>query len=68
MDYLYIFELSILIFKGQTKTMKLVFVASSLSTQLEGVRAKTGSLRIKIMCLYGATCLPTNCWFSELAL
>jgi hypothetical protein len=35
------------------KTMKLVFVASPLG--------------IRIMCLIGATCLSTNCCFSELA-
>jgi hypothetical protein len=31
-------------------------------------RAKTGWLGIRIMCSSGATCLPANCCFSELAL
>ena len=50
------------------KTIKLVFVASLLSTQHQGVRAMTGWLEIRIMCLCGATCLScslhdilTNC-------
>jgi hypothetical protein len=30
--------------------------------------AKTGWLRIRIMCPSGATCLPADCCFSELAL
>ena len=29
-----------------------------------GVGAKTGWLRIRIMCLSGATCLPADCCFS----
>ena len=32
------------------------------------LRRKTGWLRIKIMCPSGATCLPADCCFSELAL
>jgi hypothetical protein len=50
------------------KTLKLVFVASPLSTQHLGERAKTGWLGIRIMCPSGATCLPADCCFSELAL
>jgi len=46
------------------KTIKLVFVASPLSTQDEGERAKTGWLGIRIMCLSGATCLSANCCVS----
>ena len=38
--------------------MKLVFVASPLSTQHLGERAKTGWLGIRRMCPNGATCLP----------
>ena len=53
---------------GQTKDYKLVFVASSLSTQHQGVRAKTGWLGISIMCPSGTTCLPGDCCFSKLAL
>jgi hypothetical protein len=40
---------------------------SLLSTQ-PGVRTVTGLLGIKIMCPCGATCLPVDCSFSELAL
>ena len=52
----------------KSKTIKLAFVASLLSTQHKGERAQTGWLGIKIMCPYGATCLSTDCCFSELAL
>jgi hypothetical protein len=45
------------------QTIKLVFVASPLSMQYEGERAKTGWLRIRIMFPSGATCLPTDCCF-----
>ena len=45
------------------KTIKLVFVAGTLSMQ---ERAKTGWLEIKIMCLSGAT--STDLCFRELAL
>ena len=45
-----------------------LFVASPLSTQPYGVRAKTVWLGIRIMCLSGATCLSVDCCFSELAL
>jgi len=50
------------------KTRKLVFVASPLSTHNLGERAKTGWLGIRIMCPSGATCLPADCCFSEIAL
>jgi hypothetical protein len=43
-------------------------VASPLSTQHEGERAKTGWFGIRIMCSSGATCLSANCRLSELAL
>jgi hypothetical protein len=49
-------------------TIKLVFVASPLSTQHLGEIAKTGWLGIRIMCPSGATCLSVDCCFSELAL
>ena len=39
---------------------RLVFVASPLSTQHNGERAKTGWLGIRIMCTSGATCLPAD--------
>jgi hypothetical protein len=50
------------------KTIKLVLVASPLSTRYYGERAKTGLLGIGIMCPSGATCLSADCCFSELAL
>jgi len=43
-------------------TIKFIFVASFLSMQHEGVRAKTGWLGS------GATWLPADCFCSELAL
>jgi len=46
----------------------LVFVASPLSMQHEGERAKIGWLGIRIMCPSGAICLSADCCFSELAL
>ena len=53
---------------SKPKTMKLVSVASPLSTQHKGERAKTGWLWIRIMFQSGATCLLIDCCFSELAL
>ena len=53
---------------GLNQRLKLVFVASRLSTQYIGVRAKTGWLGIRMMCPSGATCLTADCCFSELAL
>ena len=50
------------------RTIKLVFVISSLSTQHYGERAKIGWLRIRIMFPNGVTFLPADCCFSELAL
>ena len=50
------------------KTMKFVFVASPLSMQLYGIKAKTGWLGIRIFCQNGATCLPVDCCLSQLAL
>jgi len=50
------------------KTIKFVFVVSPLSTQHRGERAKSGWLRIRIVCPSGMTCLSTDCCFSELAL
>ena len=41
------------------KTIKLVFVASPVSTQHWGERAKTGWVRIRIMCLSVTTCLSS---------
>ena len=50
------------------KTYTIGFVASPLSMQHKGVRAKTGWLGIRIMCPSRASCLPTDCCFSEPAL
>ena len=52
----------------KSKTIKLVFVASLLSTQHLGERAKTGWFGIRIMYPSGVTCLSADCCFSELAL
>jgi hypothetical protein len=49
-------------------TMILVVIASPLSMQHQGERAKTGWLEIRIMCQSGVTCLPADCCFSELTL
>jgi hypothetical protein len=46
--------------------MELVCVASPLSTQHYGERAKTGWLGIMIMCPSGETCLSADCCFSGL--
>ena len=51
----------------KTKTLKLVFAASPLSTQHLGVRAKTGQSRVRKMCLGKVACLPMDCCFHELA-
>ena len=50
------------------KTIKVVFDASLLSIQYQGVRAQTGynSIGISIMCPSGATCLTVAC-YSDLA-
>ena len=50
------------------ETIKLVFVASPLSTQHKRERANTGWLGIRIMCASGVICLSVDFWFSELAL
>jgi len=49
-------------------TIKLVSVASTLSTQYSGERADSGWLGIGIMCASGATCISADCCFTELAL
>ena len=52
---------------GQTKDYKIGICC--FSTKHAALRrAKTGWLGIRIMCLSGATCIPTDCCFSELAL
>ena len=50
------------------RTIKFVFVASPLSTRQCGERTKIGWLGIRIMRQRSATCLSTDCCFSELAL
>ena len=50
------------------KTIKLVFTATSVSVQLQGVRGKNGWFGIMIMCPSEATCLPGNFCVSELTL
>jgi hypothetical protein len=49
-------------------TIKLVFVASPLSTQHQGERAKIDWLGIRITCPSGPTCLSAVCCFSKLVL
>ena len=49
---------------GQTKDYEIGIAASLPCTQHEGVRTKTGWLRMRIMCPSGVTCLPTDCCFS----
>ena len=54
---------------GQSKDYNIdlcFFSAEYIASKRE--RAKTGWLRIGIMCPSGATCLFTDCCFSELAL
>jgi hypothetical protein len=50
------------------RTITLVFVASPLSTQHYGERARIGWLGIRIMCPNGVIFLPANCCLSESAL
>jgi len=50
------------------KTIKLVCVASPLSTQHKGERTKTGWLGIRIMCPSAAICISGGYCFRELAL
>ena len=52
----------------QTKDYELVCVASPLSTQHYGVRAKTGWFGIRILCPSRMPCLSADCCFSKLAL
>ena len=48
-------------------TIKLVYAAYLLSTWHLGERAKTGWLRIRVICLNVETCLSLVCCFSKLA-
>jgi len=48
--------------------MKLVFVASTLSTQHKGERAKMGWFGTRKICPSEETRLSTDCCFNELAL
>ena len=49
---------------GQTKDYKIGICCFSAKHTALRRRAKTG---IRIMCPSGATCLPADCFFSELA-
>jgi len=44
----------------KSKTIKVVYVVSPLSTQYKEERAKTGWFRIRIMCPSGVTCLSAE--------
>jgi hypothetical protein len=50
------------------KTKKLVIFCFSAKHAELRRRSKTGWFGIRIMCPSGATCLPVDCCFSELAL
>ena len=50
------------------KIMKLVFAVSMISMEHSEVKAKTGWLRIRMMCSSRVKSLPEVCCFSELAL
>jgi hypothetical protein len=49
-------------------SLKLVFAVSPLSTHYLGIRSKTGWLWTRIICEDGATCLPVDHCFIDLAL
>jgi hypothetical protein len=53
---------------SQTKDYEIGICCFSARHAALGEKAKTGWLGIRIMCQSGATCLPTDCCFSELAL
>ena len=50
------------------KNVKFTFAVSSFRAQYLEVRAITGWLGIRIMCSSGVTCLPADCYFSDLLL
>jgi len=52
----------------KSKTLKLVFAATLLSTHYLKVRSKTVMLGIMAMCLNGSTCLTVNYCLSGLSL
>jgi hypothetical protein len=51
---------------GQTKDYKIGICC--FSAKHAALRSNSGGLGIRIMCPSEATCLPTDCYFSELAL
>ena len=53
---------------GLTKNCIICISCFSDKLAILGVRKKTGSLRISIMCPSGAACLSTECCFNELGL
>jgi hypothetical protein len=53
---------------GLTKHYKIGICCFSDKHTALRKRAKTGWLGIRIMCPSGATCLPADCCFSEVAL
>jgi hypothetical protein len=50
------------------KSTDIVAMKDITDFKHEGERAKTSWFGIRIMCPSGATCLPADCCFSELAL
>ena len=53
---------------GQTKDYEIGICYFFAKHAALRKRAKTGLVGIRIMCPNGATCLPADCCFSELAL
>ena len=54
---------------GQTKDYKIgIYSFSDKHVALRQKKKQTGWLRIRIMCLSGATCLLVDSFFSKLAL
>ena len=51
----------------QTKDYKIGICCFSAKHAALAVRAKTGWLGIRILCLNGATCLHADCCFSDIA-
>lgn len=51
----------------QTTYYEIDIAAFQLSTQYWGVRPRTSLFGIRSMCPSKATCIPMNCWFSQLA-
>jgi hypothetical protein len=60
--------LYIMVYMGQTKYYELSICCFCVNHVALKVRAKTGLLRIRLMCPSGATCLLAGSYFTEQAL